>query len=335
MNPATDSPRLLGVRELSTHFASPQGIVAAVDSVSFDLRRGETLGLVGESGCGKSVTALSLIRLVPPPGRIVSGSVLFEGRDLLQISEAEIRRVRGGRIGMIFQDPMTSLNPALTIGEQIAEAAREHLTLSRRAANALAVELLEKVGIPRPRLRARDYPHHFSGGMRQRAMIAMALACDPPLLVADEPTTALDVTIQAQILDLIKGLSEAFGLAVLLITHDLGIAAGMCDRVIVMYAGRIVEDGEVTELFEGPQMPYTNGLLKSIPRMESERSRSLYAIEGFPPDLADLVTGCRFAPRCPHARDVCVSQEPSLTTRSPTHLARCWGTESPGGWIHG
>jgi oligopeptide transport system ATP-binding protein len=326
--------KLLEVRDLSTHFFTKDGEVQAVDRVSFDLDYGETLGLVGESGCGKSVTALSLTRLVPdPPGKITSGEIIFDGVNVLKLSNEEMRLLRGKRIGFIFQDPMTSLNPTLTIGFQIAESARLHLGLSRRAAADRAIELLGKVGIPRARERMSDYPHQFSGGMRQRVMIAIALACDPMLLLADEPTTALDVTIQAQILELIRSLSEEFGTAVILITHDLGIAAGMCHRVNVMYAGRIVETGTVDELFEHPRMPYTWGLLDSLPRLDEERGARLRTIEGLPPDLINPADDCRFAPRCDYVRDVCRRKEPELSPRDEAgHLARCWGTE-PGGWI--
>jgi oligopeptide transport system ATP-binding protein len=326
--------KLLEVRDLATHFFTKDGVVHAVDGVNFELDYGETLGLVGESGCGKSVTALSLTRLVPdPPGKIVSGEIIFDGVNVMKLSNEEMRLLRGKRIGFIFQDPMTSLNPTLTIGFQIAESARVHLGLSNRASNDRAVELLSKVGIPRARDRLNDYPHQFSGGMRQRVMIAIALACDPMLLLADEPTTALDVTIQAQILDLIRSLSEEYGTAVILITHDLGIAAGMCNRVNVMYAGRIVETGMVDDLFDNPQMPYAWGLLDSLPRLDEERGARLRTIEGMPPDLLSPTDECRFAPRCPYRHDICTDHEPELSQREPaTHFARCFGTE-PGGWI--
>jgi oligopeptide transport system ATP-binding protein len=326
--------KLLEVRNLSTQFFTKDGVVHAVDEVSFELDYGETLGLVGESGCGKSVTALSLTRLIPsPPGKIVSGEIIFDGIDVLRLSNEEMRLLRGKKIGFIFQDPMTSLNPTLTIGYQIAESARVHLGLSRKAADDRAAELLGKVGIPRARERMNDYPHQFSGGMRQRVMIAIALACDPMLLLADEPTTALDVTIQAQILDLIRSLSSEFGTAVILITHDLGIAAGMCNRVNVMYAGRIVETANVDDVFENPKMPYSWGLMDSLPRLDEKRGARLRTIEGMPPDLISPPNACRFAPRCSYARDVCREEEPALTPREPAdHLARCWGTE-PGGWI--
>jgi oligopeptide transport system ATP-binding protein len=325
--------KLLDVRNLATHFYTPDGVVRAVDDVSFQLGYGETLGLVGESGCGKSVTALSLTRLVPdPPGKIVAGEVFFDGVDVLKLSNDAMRRLRGKEIGFIFQDPLTSLNPTLTIGFQIAESIRTHMGLSPRAANDRVVELLSKVGIPRARDRLGDYPFQFSGGMRQRVMIAIALACDPKLLLADEPTTALDVTIQAQILELIARLSDEFRTAVLLITHDLGIAAGMCDEINVMYAGRIVERGTTDEVFEHPQMPYTWGLLDSLPRLDDLREARLRTIEGLPPLLIDPPDACRFNPRCLYARDRCREKEPELTERSGTQEARCWATE-PGGWI--
>ncbi len=326
--------KLLEVRNLSTQFYTTDGVVHAVDEVSFELDYGETLGIVGESGCGKSVTALSLTRLVPnPPGKIVAGEIILDGINILKLSNEEMRRLRGKKIGFIFQDPMTSLNPTLTIGFQIAESARVHLDLSRKAAEDRAVELLSKVGIPRARDRMKDYPHQFSGGMRQRVMIAIALACDPMLLLADEPTTALDVTIQAQILELIKSLSSEFGTAVILITHDLGIAAGMCNRINVMYAGRIVETGPVDDIFERPRMPYAWGLLESLPRLDEERHNRLRTIEGMPPDLINPGAECRFSPRCRYARDVCREHEPELSEREGEgHKARCFGTE-PGGWI--
>jgi oligopeptide transport system ATP-binding protein len=329
-----EAGKLLEVKGLSTHFFTQDGVVRAVDDVSFELGYGETLGLVGESGCGKSVTALSISRLVPnPPGRIVSGEVRLEGVDLIKLSNEAMRKLRGKDIGFVFQDPLTSLNPTLTIGYQIREPIREHLNLSRKAATDRVVELLSKVGIPRARERLGDYPHQFSGGMRQRVMIAIALACDPKLLLADEPTTALDVTIQAQILELIGTLSQEFGTAVLLITHDLGIAAGMCDRVNVMYAGRIVETGAVDALFEHPRMPYTWGLLDSLPRLDDVRGERLRTIEGLPPLLIDVPDACRFSPRCAYSRDACREHEPSLTERAePGHVARCWATQADG-WI--
>ncbi len=332
--PERKAEKLLTVRDLSTHFFTQDGVVQAVDDVSFELGYGETLGLVGESGCGKSVTALSIARLVPnPPGRIVSGEIVFDGIDVLKIDSDEMRHLRGKEIGFIFQDPLTSLNPTLTIGYQIAESIRQHMGLSQKAALDRVVELLSKVGIPRAKDRLKDYPHQFSGGMRQRVMIAIALSCDPKLILADEPTTALDVTIQAQILELISRLSDEFHTAVLLITHDLGIAAGMCDRVNVMYAGRIVETGTVDELFERPRMPYSWGLLNSLPRLDDVRGDRLRTIEGLPPILITPPDACRFEPRCRFARDVCRQDEPELTRRGDTgHHARCWATQ-PDGWI--
>ena len=326
--------KLLEVRGLKTQFFTSDGIVQAVDDVGFDVGYGETLGLVGESGCGKSVTALSIARLVPnPPGRIVAGQILFDGIDLLKLSNEAMRKLRGKEIGFIFQDPLTSLNPTLTIGYQIGEAIREHMGLSPKAARDRVIELLAKVGIPRPADRLKDYPHQFSGGMRQRVMIAIALSCDPKLILADEPTTALDVTIQAQILELIQELSHEFGTAVLMITHDLGIAAGMCDRVNVMYAGRIVETGSVDTIFESPRMPYAWGLLDSLPRIDDVRGAKLRTIEGLPPLLISPPDACRFGPRCDYVRDICRQDEPELTARpGEGHLARCWATE-PGGWI--
>jgi len=327
---------LLEVVDLHTSFHTPDGVVRAVDGVSFEVRRGEILGIVGESGCGKSVTAHSVMGLLPKPPATVDGRISFAGRDLLELSDAQMRAIRGREIAMIFQDPMTSLNPLLTIGTQISEGLRLHLGLSRQAAMARAAELLDLVGIPSGRERLSDYQHQFSGGMRQRVMIAMALSCDPKLLIADEPTTALDVTIQAQILDLIRRLREQLGMAVILITHDLGVAAGTCDRINVMYAGRIVESGPVDDLFERPEMPYTRGLLASMPRLDHEVGTLLHTIEGAPPELIDASDRCRFAPRCAFARDECLAHEPALTPRSSSaHLARCWGTE-PDGWIdHG
>jgi oligopeptide transport system ATP-binding protein len=329
-----NADKLLQVRGLSTHFFTPDGVIQAVDDVSFDVDYGETLGLVGESGCGKSVTALSVARLVPaPPGRIVAGEILFDGINVLRLNDEEMRKLRGKEIGFIFQDPLTSLNPTLTIGYQVGESIREHLGLPSKAAEERIVELLAKVGIPRPRERLKDYPFQFSGGMRQRVMIAIALSCDPKLILADEPTTALDVTIQAQILELIQKLSDEFHTAVLMITHDLGIAAGMCDRVNVMYAGRIVETGTVDELFERPRHPYSWGLLDSLPRIDDVRGDRLRTIEGMPPLLIAPPDACRFSARCSYAREVCRSDEPDLTSREgEAHLARCWATEA-GGWI--
>jgi oligopeptide/dipeptide ABC transporter ATP-binding protein len=299
---------LLEVKNLQTHFFTRAGVVRSVDGVSFYLDRGELLGLVGESGCGKSVTALSLMRLVGAPGRIVGGEIWFDGEDLRAASEKRMREIRGDDIAMIFQDPMTSLNPVYTVGEQIAEALRLHRKLSRGAARAAAIEAMREVAIPDPARRAGDYPHQLSGGMRQRVMIAMALACDPKLLIADEPTTALDVTIQAQILELLDGLRKSRELAVLLITHDLGVVAEVADRVAVMYTGRIVEESPVGELFARPKMPYTEGLLKSVPKLtvgEAQKVERLQTIEGTVPKPTDLPPGCHFAPRCTYREPRC------------------------------
>lgn len=316
---------LLTVEDLQTHFFTEEGVVRAVDGVSLGVRPGETLGLVGESGCGKTVTALSILRLIPdPPGRIVGGSISFEGRDLVQLSEEEIRKIRGCAISMIFQEPMTSLNPVFTVGEQVAEGIRQHKKLSKREAWDQAIDVLKRVKIPDPARRAREYPHQLSGGMRQRVMIAIALAMGPKLLIADEPTTALDVTIQAQILDLLLGLQTEMKMAVMLITHDLGVVSETADRVVVMYAGRVVEQAPVKELFDNPLHPYTQGLLESLPRLEAEKGgRRLQAIPGLVPNLLQLPTGCKFAPRCPKAVEECWPTEPELRQIRPGHWARC------------
>jgi oligopeptide/dipeptide ABC transporter ATP-binding protein len=301
-------PHLLEVTDLQTHFPTRAGLVRAVDGVSFHLDRGELLGLVGESGCGKSMTALSVMRLIAPPGRIVNGKILFDGKDLLQLSDAEMRQMRGDDIAMIFQDPMTSLNPVFTVGEQIAEALRLHRKMSRKDARQATIEAMREVAIPDPARRLDDYPHQLSGGMRQRVMIAMALACNPKLLIADEPTTALDVTIQAQILELLDELRKQRELAVLLITHDLGVVAEVADRVAVMYTGRIVEESPVEELFARPKHPYTEGLLRSVPKLTGEdviKKERLETIEGVVPSPTDLPPGCHFAPRCPHRMPRC------------------------------
>jgi peptide/nickel transport system ATP-binding protein len=313
---------LLAVHRLTTSFATQRGEVRAVDEVSFTLDAGETLCLVGESGCGKSVTALSLMRLVAKPGRITHGEIWFNGRDLTQLSESEMRHLRGDDLGMIFQDPMTSLNPVFTVGEQIAEAIRWHRGVSKKEAWNQAVEGMRDVAIPAPELRAKNYPHEMSGGMRQRVMIAMALACDPKLLIADEPTTALDVTIQAQILDLLNELKAKRQLALLLITHDLGVVAEIADRVAVMYAGQIVEAAPVRELFAQPRHPYTAGLLRAVPRLGSQHAR-LQTIEGVVPNPLALPPGCRFAPRCEHRQPQCDASQIELTAVSATHQARC------------
>jgi oligopeptide/dipeptide ABC transporter ATP-binding protein len=316
---------LLEVRGLRTSFAVEGGEFHAVDGVDFVLERGRTLGIVGESGCGKSVTALSIMGLVPqPPGRIAGGEVLFEGTDLLKLPPERMRDLRGDQLSMIFQEPMTSLNPAFTIGDQITEAILRHQDVSAAKAREQAIEMLERVRIPSPHQRIDDYPHKLSGGMRQRVMIAMALACIPKLLIADEPTTALDVTIQAQILELMRALRSELGTAIVLITHDLGVIAELADEVIVMYAGRVVERCAVPALFADPQHPYTIGLLGSIPRLEFDQDR-LTAIEGFVPDAASMPEGCSFHPRCPFAEDRCrVAPPPALREVRPGHHAACW-----------
>ncbi len=316
---------LLTVQDLQTHFFTGEGVVRAVDGVTLCVRPGETLGLVGESGCGKTVTALSILRLIPsPPGRIVGGSICFEGQDLLRLPEEEMRGIRGSAISMIFQEPMTSLNPVFTVGEQVAEGIRHHQRVSRREAWDRAVEVLRRVKLPDPARRAYEYPHQLSGGMRQRVMIAMALALGPRLLIADEPTTALDVTIQAQIVDLLMGLQEEMQMALILITHDLGVIAETADRVAVMYAGRVVEEAPVEQLFETPLHPYTQGLLESLPRLEAgKRHRRLTAIPGLVPNLLDLPTGCKFAPRCPKVIGDCWPMEPELRQIRSGHWARC------------
>jgi oligopeptide transport system ATP-binding protein len=317
--------KLLEVKDLRTYFFTQEGTVRAVDGVSWDLDEGETLGLVGESGCGKSVTALSILRLIPnPPGRIVDGEILFEGRDLLKVSNSEMRHIRGNRIAMVFQEPMTSLNPVLTIGNQIVEVIKLHMGLEQAEGRARAVELLEMVGIPEAQRRIDDYPHQFSGGMRQRAMIAMALACNPKLLLADEPTTALDVTIQAQILDIIARLARELGTAVVLITHNLGVVARYVDNVNVMYAGKIIEKGSVTDIFREPRHPYTVGLLRSVPRLDALEHERLVTIEGQPPLLISPIPGCPFEPRCDWAIDKCSTDAPQLEEKSAGHLAACW-----------
>jgi oligopeptide transport system ATP-binding protein len=313
---------LLSVRNLQTYFDSEDGTVKAVDGVSFDLQRGKTLGIVGESGSGKSVTNLSILRLIPtPPGRIVSGEILFDGKDLLHLTDDEIRKVRGKRIAMVFQDPMSSLNPFMRISKQLMEVTELHLRHTKEQAFEHAVKMLQLVGIPDARARADNYPHEFSGGMRQRVMIAMALSCEPELLIADEPTTALDVTIQAQILDLIRKLKRETGTSVILITHDLGVVAGMTDEIIVMYAGKIFERAPTAELFELPGNPYTKGLLRSVPDPTSEGA--LYQIPGLPPDAAHLPAGCPFAPRCDKVQDVCRNHFPPMVELAPGHESLC------------
>ncbi|HJR07276.1 MAG TPA: ABC transporter ATP-binding protein [Pyrinomonadaceae bacterium] len=318
-----DAEPLLSVRNLCTYFASEDGVVKAVDGVSFDLHRGETLGIVGESGSGKSVTSLSLLRLIPePPGKILRGEINFEGQDILTLPPAAVRQIRGKRIGMIFQDPMTSLNPFMRVSRQLMEISELHLWHTKREAHEHALRMLELVGIPDARLRAESYPHEFSGGMRQRVMIAMALACDPKLLIADEPTTALDVTIQAQILELIKSLKEKTGSSVILITHDLGVVAGMTDRVIVMYAGKVFEEAPTRELFARTANPYTKALLRSMPDPQATQG-ALYQIPGLPPDMAHLPAGCPFAPRCERAEDICRSEFPPFVQLTREHFSLC------------
>jgi len=317
---------LLEVQDLKTYFKVKAGRVRAVDGVSFAIKPGEKLGVVGESGCGKSVTALSIMRLLPqPPGEIVGGSVLFEDQDLIDLPESAMRKIRGGKIGMIFQDPMTCLNPTMTVGKQIGEALRIHLKLSKDEAQKRAVSLLEQVGIPAAAERINSYPHQFSGGMRQRVMIAIALACNPRLLIADEPTTALDVTVQAQILELINGVCTDFGTVVIIITHDLGVVAGMTDRVAVMYAGKVVEVASTDEIYANPRHPYTLGLLGSVPRVDEERHSQLKTIEGAPPDLLQPPPGCPFMPRCAFARAICRTMPPlDPVAGNSAHLKACW-----------
>ncbi|MDP2952888.1 MAG: ABC transporter ATP-binding protein [Chloroflexota bacterium] len=316
---------LLEVRNLKTHFFTRDGVVKAVDGVSFHLNEGETLGLVGESGCGKSVSALSIMRLIPnPPGKIMDGEVIFQGKDNLRIPEDEMRKVRGNRIAMVFQEPMTSLNPVLTISYQIGETLMLHRHLDRSAARAETLRLLTLVGIPDPKKRMDDYPHQFSGGMRQRVMIAMALSCDPKLLIADEPTTALDVTIQAQLLEIMQDLSDRLGTAVIIITHNLGVVARYADRVNVMYAGRIIETGTAMDIYGDPRHPYTVGLLASVPRLDQARKTKLVPIDGQPPDLVALPPGCSFRPRCTYLDSSCQDDRPPLREVTPGHWVSCW-----------
>jgi peptide/nickel transport system ATP-binding protein/oligopeptide transport system ATP-binding protein len=317
--------RLLEVKDLGVDFTTEDGVVHAVDGVSFDLERGKVIGIVGESGSGKSVTAMTIMGLTRDINSSFRGEVNYQGRNLLEISDTEMQNYRGNEIGMIFQDPMTSLNPVYRIGEQIAEAIRAHEPADKASARRRAVELLRQVGIPNPEARVDDFPHQFSGGMRQRAMIAMALSCNPAILIADEPTTALDVTIQAQIVELISKLKDDFNSAVIMITHDLGVVADIADEIVVMYAGRVVERAPTRELFYDPQMPYTWGLLGSIPRLDRPKPDRLHSIKGSPPSLIQLPQGCKFRPRCPHAFEKCM-QEPALENRveQPGHLDRCW-----------
>ena len=316
---------LLDVKNLKTQFFTQDGVVKAVDDVSFHIMPGETLGIVGESGCGKSITAMSLMRLIPsPPGKIVGGQIMFDGEDILKMSDEEVRSIRGNKIAMIFQDPMTSLNPVLTINRQISESLELHLGMSKSQSRARSIELLKMVGIPNAEERVDQYPHQFSGGMRQRVMIAMALSCNPSLLIADEPTTALDVTIQAQILDLMRNLQQEHNTALMMITHDLGVVAGMTDRIQVMYAGHVVETAPTEELFANPRHPYTVGLLNSIPRLDAAAKAKLNPIRGLPPDLIDLPDMCPFLPRCDYAREKCEQQNPPLLEVNDVHRAACW-----------
>jgi oligopeptide transport system ATP-binding protein len=316
---------LLEVKDLRVSFSTYAGEVQAVRGVSFDLRRGETLAIVGESGSGKSVTAKSIMRLLPPANTMIKGGeIIFEGQDILKLSEKRMQDIRGPKIAMVFQDPMTSLDPTMRVGRQITESLKEHLGLSTQRAKERAVELLTLVGIPHPEDRVKQYPHQFSGGMRQRVVIAIALACDPQILIADEPTTALDVTIQAQILELLRELQEQLGMSVILITHDLGVVAHTAHRVAVMYAGKIVETGTLREIFYNPQMPYTWGLLSSIPLPTADRSQELIPIPGSPPDMHDPPKGCPFTPRCPYAMRICAEEMPEYTTFSSEHKAACW-----------
>ena len=318
-------PKLLEVKNLKTQFFTQDGVVHAVNGISYTVDKGETVAIVGESGSGKSVGVMSLIRLIPqPPGKIVDGEVLFDGQDLIKMSEEELREIRGNRIAMIFQDPMTSLNPVLTIGRQITEALELHLHMNKEQARRRAVQLLEMVGIPGAESRLEDYPHQFSGGMRQRVMIAMGLSCDPQLLIADEPTTALDVTIQAQIIDLVRRLQEELGMAIIWITHDLGVVAGMAKRVLVMYAGFIVEESDVSAIYAQPRHPYTLGPLRSIPRLDLGRQKRLIPIEGLPPDLLEPPNHCPFAPRCQFVFDKCWQENPPLMDVGFNHRAACW-----------
>jgi peptide/nickel transport system ATP-binding protein len=322
---ATNEP-LLDIRGLKTHFGTEDGMVQAVDGVDIAIHRGETVGVVGESGCGKTVTAMSVLKLIPmPPGRIVGGQVLWRGRDLVPLSPEEMSRIRSKEIAIIFQEPMTSLNPVYTVGEQIAEVVRLHEGLGRRAATDKAIEMLRLVQIPNPERRVRDYPHQFSGGMRQRVMIAMALSCNPQLLIADEPTTALDVTIQAQILDLLQEMKSRLGMAVMLITHAMGVVAETCQRVVVMYAGKVIEEAPVEALFAAPRHPYTQGLIRSIPRIDlaAVQKTRLEAIPGVVPSLLDPPPGCRFAARCRHARPECLEAVPPLREVAPGHKVAC------------
>jgi len=320
---ADQSNVVLEVSDLVTTFQTEEGVTPAVNGVSFSLKAGETLGIVGESGSGKSVTSLSIMGLIPKPQGKVQGSVYFKGDSIVELKEKKMREIRGNEIAMIFQEPMTSLNPVFTIGNQMIEAIRIHKNLSKRKAKELAIEMLKKVNIPRAKEILNEYPHQLSGGMRQRIMIAMAMSCEPSVLIADEPTTALDVTIQAQILDLMQNLKKDFNTSILLITHDLGVVAEMCDRVIVMYAGKVVEDADVKTIFHYPKHPYTKGLLQSMPRLSATKQR-LYSIPGNVPSLKEMPNGCSFAPRCEYATEICFNKMPDLLSVGPDHKARCW-----------
>ena len=322
---------LLEVKDLKTHFFTMDGVVKAVDGVSYDLEEGETLGLVGESGCGKSVSALSVMRLIPnPPGQIVGGEILLDGEDILKIDMDDMREIRGAKIAMVFQEPMTSLNPVLTVERQLTETLQLHMGMNKQQAQEEGVNLLTRVGIPDPESRIKQYPHQFSGGMRQRVMIAMALSCNPRLIIADEPTTALDVTIQAQILDLMKSLTSEFGVALIVITHNLGVVARYADRVNIMYAGKVIERGNAREIYSNPRHPYTVGLLRSVPRLDLPRRAKLDPIEGQPPDLINLPQGCSFRERCRWAIEKCATDSPELMESSEGHLSACWRAEDLG-----
>ena len=322
---------LLEVKNLKTHFFTMEGVVKAVDGVSYELNEGETLGLVGESGCGKSVSALSVMRLIPdPPGKIIDGEILLDGEDILKIDMEGMREVRGAKIAMVFQEPMTSLNPVLTVERQITETLQLHMGMSKLESQRESVNLLTRVGIPDPEMRIKQYPHQFSGGMRQRVMIAMALSCNPRLIIADEPTTALDVTIQAQILDLMKSLTTELGVALIVITHNLGVVARYADRVNIMYAGKVIERGEAREIYSNPRHPYTVGLLRSVPRLDLPRRAKLDPIEGQPPDLINLPPGCAFRERCPWAIDKCATDTPELVETSDGHLSACFRADELG-----